>query len=198
MNNNIYVQNVFLWFVYFKLVILHRNIKKWWWPSITPHGSTKPAGLVYRGTVKLPNLSESSLAVGCGPRFRQRSPSNRSGSLRSQALTAHRVKLDSEKFDDKAGYQTSSLIESWTRLMFSVNWFCESKWGCVRVQSLVKLCCVASECASSFSVCTILQLHLFQSGILWCLLPNLFHYDYTLDEGGVEKSEESNQQVQVS
>lgn len=45
------------------------------------------------------------------------------------------------------------------------------------------------------SVCTNLQTRLYEAGILWRLIPNLFQYDFTLDEGGVEKAEESNQQV---
>ena len=36
---------------------------------------------------------------------------------------------------------------------------------------------------------------LLQSGALWHLLVFLFNYDYTLDEGGVEVSSETNQQV---
>ena len=35
----------------------------------------------------------------------------------------------------------------------------------------------------------------FQAGVLWHLLLFLFNYDFTLDEGGVEKSSETNQQV---
>ena len=50
---------------------------------------------------------------------------------------------------------------------------------------------------SAFCVDFWLQTNLFQSGVLWHLLPNLFKYDFTLDEGGVEKSQESNQQVCV-
>ena len=38
-------------------------------------------------------------------------------------------------------------------------------------------------------------LFLLQSGALWHLLVFLFNYDYTLDEGGVEVSAETNQQV---
>ena len=34
-----------------------------------------------------------------------------------------------------------------------------------------------------------------QAGVLWHLLLFLFNYDYTLDESGVEKSAETNQQV---
>lgn len=54
---------------------------------------------------------------------------------------------------------------------------------------------MVTECVSAFCVDFWLQTNLFQSGVLWHLLPNLFKYDFTLDEGGVEKSQESNQQV---
>lgn len=39
-----------------------------------------------------------------------------------------------------------------------------------------------------------LQMQLLQSGALWHLLLYMFSYDYTLDEGGVERSEDANQQ----
>ena len=64
-------------------------------------------------------------------------------------------------------------------------------------QNLARLCTVVTECVSAFCVDFWLQTNLFQSGVLWHLLPNLFKYDFTLDEGGVEKSQESNQQVRV-
>jgi hypothetical protein len=51
------------------------------------------------------------------------------------------------------------------------------------------------ECVSSFAVDFWLQTHLFQAGILWHLLGYLFNYDYTLEESGIQKSEETNQQV---
>ena len=52
----------------------------------------------------------------------------------------------------------------------------------------------AAECVCSFSVDTLLQTQLFQSGVIWHLLPHLFRFDYTLDEGGVSHSENTNQQ----
>lgn len=52
----------------------------------------------------------------------------------------------------------------------------------------------AAECVCSFSVDTLLQTQLFQSGVIWQLLPHLFRFDFTLDEGGVSHSEETNQQ----
>lgn len=63
------------------------------------------------------------------------------------------------------------------------------------IQNLAKLCSVVAHCVSAFSVDFWLQTNLFQCGVLWHLLLYLFNYDYTLEEGGVEKSGESNQQV---
>lgn len=51
------------------------------------------------------------------------------------------------------------------------------------------------ECVSSFAVDYLLQTHLFGAGVLWYLLGYLFNYDYTLEESGIQKSEDSNQQV---
>jgi hypothetical protein len=62
-------------------------------------------------------------------------------------------------------------------------------------QNLPKLCSEVAQCISAFCVDFWLQTNLFQSGVLWHLLLYLFNYDYTLEEGGVEKSGESNQQV---
>ena len=70
-------------------------------------------------------------------------------------------------------------------------------WLSLLPQNLARLCTVVTECVSAFCVDFWLQTNLFQSGVLWHLLPNLFKYDFTLDEGGVEKSQESNQQVCV-
>ena len=54
---------------------------------------------------------------------------------------------------------------------------------------------IGVECVSAFAADSILQLHMMQAGVLWHLLLFLFYYDFTLDEGGVEKTESSNQQV---
>lgn len=61
-------------------------------------------------------------------------------------------------------------------------------------KNLPALCSVAAECVSAFCVDFWLQTQLLQAGVLWHLLLFLFNYDYTLDEGGVEKSAETNQQ----
>lgn len=54
---------------------------------------------------------------------------------------------------------------------------------------------MAVECVNSFCVDSLLQTQLFKAGVLWHLLLFLFRYDFTLEEGGVERSAESNQQV---
>ncbi|XP_060515817.1 dnaJ homolog subfamily C member 13 [Cylas formicarius] len=59
---------------------------------------------------------------------------------------------------------------------------------------LTKLCSAATECVQALAVDPILQLELLKAGALWHLLLFVFKYDYTLDEGGVEKSEDSNEQ----
>lgn len=66
---------------------------------------------------------------------------------------------------------------------------------CFCLQHLAQLCTVVTDCVSAFCIDFWLQTNLFQSGVLWHLLPNLFQYDFTLDEGGVERSHETNQQV---
>lgn len=60
---------------------------------------------------------------------------------------------------------------------------------------LTRLCSVATECVSSLAVDHMLQMMLLQAGVLWHLLLFMFSYDFTLEEGGVERSEEANQQV---
>jgi len=59
---------------------------------------------------------------------------------------------------------------------------------------LTKLCLCTVECVSAFASDLQLQKQLFKSGALYSLLLFLFKYDYTLEEGGVEANEETNQQ----
>nr|CAD7257435.1 unnamed protein product [Timema shepardi] len=59
---------------------------------------------------------------------------------------------------------------------------------------LTRLCLVATECVSSLAVDSILQMQLLQAGCLWHLLLFMFSYDFTLEEGGVQRSEDANQQ----
>uniref|UniRef100_A0A3B4F307 DnaJ heat shock protein family (Hsp40) member C13 n=1 Tax=Pundamilia nyererei TaxID=303518 RepID=A0A3B4F307_9CICH len=46
----------------------------------------------------------------------------------------------------------------------------------------------------SFAVDFFLQTHLYHAGVLWHLLVYLFNYDYTLEESGVQASQDTNQQ----
>lgn len=61
-------------------------------------------------------------------------------------------------------------------------------------KSLPRLSAAVVECVSSLAIDSILQMQLLQAGALWHLLSFLFRYDYTLEEGGVERSEEANYQ----
>lgn len=57
------------------------------------------------------------------------------------------------------------------------------------------MCSVVTETMGALSIDIMLQHNLHHNGALWSLLLFLFNYDYTLEEGGVQKSGESNQQV---
>jgi DnaJ family protein C protein 13 len=61
-------------------------------------------------------------------------------------------------------------------------------------RNLPKLNTVGVQCVSAFAVDFWIQTHLYQCGVLWPLLLYLFNYDFTLDESGVEKSDETNNQ----
>lgn len=63
------------------------------------------------------------------------------------------------------------------------------------LQNLPKLCCHLVECIISFAQDEILQQRIIDCGAIWYLLTYLFKYDYTLEECGVERSEEANVQV---
>uniref|UniRef100_A0AAR2LFU3 J domain-containing protein n=1 Tax=Pygocentrus nattereri TaxID=42514 RepID=A0AAR2LFU3_PYGNA len=61
-------------------------------------------------------------------------------------------------------------------------------------KALPRLASLTVQCVSSFAVDFFLQTHLYHAGVLWHLLVNLFNYDYTLEESGVQTSQETNQQ----
>ncbi|CAG05511.1 unnamed protein product [Tetraodon nigroviridis] len=61
-------------------------------------------------------------------------------------------------------------------------------------KGLPKTAVVAVQCVSSFAVDFFLQTHLYHAGVLWHLLVNLFNYDYTLEESGVQANQDTNQQ----
>lgn len=53
---------------------------------------------------------------------------------------------------------------------------------------------MAAQAVAAFSEDPWLQTNLLHAGVLWHLILFVFQYDYTLDEGGVETSDETNQQ----
>lgn len=59
---------------------------------------------------------------------------------------------------------------------------------------LTKLCLFAVECCASFASEATLQMRLFEAGVVFSLLMFLFKYDFTLEEGGVESNESTNNQ----
>ncbi|GAB0184323.1 dnaJ subfamily C member 13 [Grus japonensis] len=61
-------------------------------------------------------------------------------------------------------------------------------------KNIPRVAALGVECVSSFALDYWLQTHLFQGGVLWYLLGYLFNYDYTLEESGIQKSEDSNHQ----
>jgi DnaJ family protein C protein 13 len=63
---------------------------------------------------------------------------------------------------------------------------------------LIDLQLAAAECAAAFAKCLPLHELLFQSGIVFSLLLLLFKYDYTLEEGGVERNEGHNKQEKTN
>ncbi len=65
---------------------------------------------------------------------------------------------------------------------------------CLQFKNLARLCLEAAECVSAFASHLKLQHLLYESGVLVHLLFYMFNYDFTLEEGGVERSGESNQQ----
>ena len=62
-------------------------------------------------------------------------------------------------------------------------------------QNLPQLNSAVAECMTAMSVDVLLQQNLFKQGVLFHLVQYLFNYYYTLEEGGVERSSLSNQQV---
>lgn len=59
---------------------------------------------------------------------------------------------------------------------------------------LLQLCLAASECLAAFASCAPLHEQIYQSGVLFSLMLFLFKYDYTLEEGGVDRNEGHNKQ----
>lgn len=54
------------------------------------------------------------------------------------------------------------------------------------------------DCISAMASDSHLQNSFLQKGAIWYLLTFMFSYDYTLEECGVERSEEANNQVKIT
>jgi hypothetical protein len=52
-----------------------------------------------------------------------------------------------------------------------------------------------AQCIAMLALDAELQNMLLDAGVLWFLVHFIFQYDYTLEEGGVERAKESNKQV---
>uniref|UniRef100_A0A915DGH0 J domain-containing protein n=1 Tax=Ditylenchus dipsaci TaxID=166011 RepID=A0A915DGH0_9BILA len=92
-------------------------------------------------------------------------------------------------------FSTAARFEACREKISEMKGLFKSLCRLLKFDHLNRLACVAAECVCSFSVCTLLQTQLFQAGVIWQLLPHLFRYDYTLDEGGVSHAEATNQQA---
>ena len=62
------------------------------------------------------------------------------------------------------------------------------------VRHLPLVCQSATDCVASLAQDSVLQLQLLQAGALWHLLILLFDYDFTLDDGGVQRDSTTNKQ----
>uniref|UniRef100_W5N2E9 DnaJ heat shock protein family (Hsp40) member C13 n=1 Tax=Lepisosteus oculatus TaxID=7918 RepID=W5N2E9_LEPOC len=65
-------------------------------------------------------------------------------------------------------------------------------------KNIPRVASLAVDCVSSFAVDFFLQTHMYHAGVLWHLLGYLFNYDYTLEESGIQKNEDTNQQEKVA
>ena len=95
-------------------------------------------------------------------------------------------------------YQTSleTFVEySTTRLAFDLHILAVPYMAIARPQNLARLNCVAAQTVAAFAVDNWLQNQLLHAGVIWHLMLFTFIYDYTLDEGGIDTSDETNQQV---
>jgi len=59
---------------------------------------------------------------------------------------------------------------------------------------LLDLLLASTECIAAFAKCTPLHQMLYESGVIFSLILLLFKYDFTLEEGGVERNEGHNKQ----
>ncbi|MGH0172786.1 UNVERIFIED_CONTAM: hypothetical protein FKN15_063892 [Acipenser sinensis] len=106
--------------------------------------------------------------------------------------------LTMETTDDQLFSKTSPLLPAAAELAFhTVNCSALNAEELRRengIENIPRMATLAVECVSSFAVDYFLQTHMFHAGVLWHLLGYLFNYDYTLEESGIHKCEDTNQQ----
>ena len=66
------------------------------------------------------------------------------------------------------------------------------------IKNLPQLCCLAASSVAAFCLDYWLCVECYEYGSLYLLLKHVFDYDFTLEEAGVEISEDTNLQVPQS
>lgn len=91
-------------------------------------------------------------------------------------------------------YAAAAQFELCRQKMLTLTNMIKDLCRCLYFKNLPGLCLRASEAVSAFAPDQPLQNALHQAGVLVHLLFYMFNYDFTLEEGGVERAGESNQQ----
>lgn len=91
-------------------------------------------------------------------------------------------------------FATASTFEMCRQVLAEMTSIFGALTRLLQFSHLPRLSTAAAQCICAMAVDELLQFQLFQTGVVWQLVPHLFHYDYTLDEGGVQHSEDSNKQ----
>lgn len=91
-------------------------------------------------------------------------------------------------------YSAAAQFEQCREKMLSLSSLVKDLCRCLYFKNLPRLCLSTAEAISSFAPDLNLQQSLHRAGVLVHLLFYMFNYDFTLEEGGVERSTESNQQ----
>ena len=91
-------------------------------------------------------------------------------------------------------FAAAAQFEQCRERIVAMSSFINDLCRCMYFENLPKLCLSAAETISAFAPDTTLQNLLHESGALVHLLYYMFNYDFTLEEGGVERSNESNNQ----
>lgn len=91
-------------------------------------------------------------------------------------------------------FSAAAQFEQCREKMLALTGLIKDLARCMYFKNLPTLCMHVAEAVSAFACDQSLQSALHLAGIHVHLLFYMFNYDFTLDEGGVERSKESNQQ----